>query len=249
MIAAALLGDALAFRSGRRYGPRLRAGRWGSRVGDERWAQGRRACSTASAGGACSAPGGWRSSAPSCPGWPARAGMPYRRFAPWNAAGVVTWVGGVGRRRLPGRRVVRDGLQLPRQGDRRGARPARCDRGDRAGRALARAATPTRRGRWRRGPRRCRRALADAAVRRAVLPAVHAASAPGWALLLNLGAGLALLFVVGLGAGLGDDARSCAPAGCPSSTTRSRRGSPSGAPTDVVDAGASARSRRCAARS
>ncbi|MBT8226523.1 MAG: DedA family protein, partial [Dactylosporangium sp.] len=37
MMAAAMAGDALAWRAGRRYGPRVRASRLGGRVGDERW--------------------------------------------------------------------------------------------------------------------------------------------------------------------------------------------------------------------
>ena len=52
----------------------------------------------------------------------------------------------------------------------------------------------------------------------------------GWALLLNLAAGLALLFVIGLGLSwlMGS---SCGRAGCRWSTTASRPGSPSGART------------------
>ncbi|MER7167373.1 DedA family protein, partial [Micromonospora sp. NPDC000207] len=37
MILAAVVGDSLAFRSGHRYGPRLRAGGFGARVGAARW--------------------------------------------------------------------------------------------------------------------------------------------------------------------------------------------------------------------
>jgi membrane protein DedA with SNARE-associated domain len=92
MIAAALLGDTLAFRSGRRYGPRLRSGRWGARIGYERW---RKAdAMLARLGGRAMFGARWlafvRTLAPRLAG---AAGMPYRRFAPWNALGVVTWVG------------------------------------------------------------------------------------------------------------------------------------------------------------
>ncbi|MDQ7909651.1 VTT domain-containing protein [Phytohabitans sp. ZYX-F-186] len=91
-IAAALLGDALAFRSGRRYGPRLRSGRWGVRIGYERWEKAD--AMLARLGGRAMFGARWvafvRTLAPRLAGG---AGMPYRRFAPWNALGVVTWVG------------------------------------------------------------------------------------------------------------------------------------------------------------
>jgi membrane protein DedA with SNARE-associated domain len=92
MIVAALTGDALAFRSGRRYGPRLRASRWGTRVGEARWQKAD--AMLARLGGRAMFGARWvafvRTLAPRLAG---SAGMPYRRFAPWNAAGVVTWVG------------------------------------------------------------------------------------------------------------------------------------------------------------
>jgi undecaprenyl-diphosphatase len=92
MIVAALTGDALAFRSGRRYGPKLRSGRWGARIGHERW---RKADAMLERlGGRAMFGARWvafvRTLAPRLAGG---AGMPYRRFAPWNALGVVTWVG------------------------------------------------------------------------------------------------------------------------------------------------------------
>lgn len=43
MTGAAVIGDTLAFRAGRRYGPRLRASGLGARIGPDRW---RRACRT-----------------------------------------------------------------------------------------------------------------------------------------------------------------------------------------------------------
>jgi membrane protein DedA with SNARE-associated domain len=92
MIGAALVGDALAFRSGRRHGARLRASRVGVRVGEERW---RKADAMVNRlGGRAMFGSRWlafvRTLAPRLAG---TAGMPYKRFAPWNAAGVVTWVG------------------------------------------------------------------------------------------------------------------------------------------------------------
>jgi membrane protein DedA with SNARE-associated domain len=92
MIAAALVGDTLAFRSGRRYGPRLRSGRWGARIGYERWQKAD--AMLARLGGRAMFGARWlafvRTLAPRLAGG---AGMPYRRFAPWNALGVVSWVG------------------------------------------------------------------------------------------------------------------------------------------------------------
>jgi membrane protein DedA with SNARE-associated domain len=92
MIVAALVGDTLAFRSGRRYGPRLRSGRWGARIGYERWQKAD--AMLARLGGRAMFGARWvafvRTLAPRLAGG---AGMPYRRFAPWNALGVVTWVG------------------------------------------------------------------------------------------------------------------------------------------------------------
>ncbi|MFI7427015.1 DedA family protein [Micromonospora sp. NPDC049836] len=92
MTAAAVIGDTLAFRAGRRYGPRLRASGLGARVGPHRW---RRADSLLERlGGRGVLAARWvafaRTLAPRLAG---AAGLPYRRFAPWNLAGVVSWVG------------------------------------------------------------------------------------------------------------------------------------------------------------
>ncbi|AVT40985.1 phospholipid phosphatase [Plantactinospora sp. BB1] len=93
MIVAAVLGDALAFRSGRRHGPRMRAGRWGSRVGERRWAKADAMLVRLGGRGVFAAR--WVAFARTLvPRLAGSAGMPYRRFAPWNLAGVVTWVGG-----------------------------------------------------------------------------------------------------------------------------------------------------------
>jgi Uncharacterized membrane-associated protein len=92
-ILAAAVGDTLAFRSGRRHGPRLRASRWGSRVGPARW---RRAdAMLGRLGGRAVLAARWVAFARTLvPRLAGSAGMPYRRFAPWNLAGVVSWVGG-----------------------------------------------------------------------------------------------------------------------------------------------------------
>ncbi|MGW3899064.1 DedA family protein [Micromonospora profundi] len=92
MIAAAVAGDTLAFRAGRRYGPKLRAG-LGHRVGPERW---RRAdAMLARLGGRGVFAARWVAFARTLvPRLAGSAGMSYRRFAPWNLAGVITWVGG-----------------------------------------------------------------------------------------------------------------------------------------------------------
>ncbi|PZG21304.1 phospholipid phosphatase [Micromonospora craterilacus] len=93
MILAAVAGDAVAFRSGRRYGLRLRASRWGARVGAHRWA--RADAMLARMGGRGVLTARWVAFARTLvPRLAGAAGMPYRRFAPWNLAGVVSWVGG-----------------------------------------------------------------------------------------------------------------------------------------------------------
>ncbi|GLY20489.1 hypothetical protein Misp04_02210 [Micromonospora sp. NBRC 101691] len=93
MIAAAVLGDSLAYRSGRRYGPRLRASRWGARVGPQRW--GRADAMLERLGGRGVFAARWVAFARTLvPRLAGAAGLPYRRFLPWNVGGVVTWVGG-----------------------------------------------------------------------------------------------------------------------------------------------------------
>ncbi|MCG5445262.1 DedA family protein [Micromonospora sp. NIE79] len=92
MIVAAVLGDGLAFRAGRRYGSRLRAG-LGHRVGPQRWA--RADAMLARLGGRGVFAARWVAFARTLvPRLAGAAGMPYRRFALWNLAGVVTWVSG-----------------------------------------------------------------------------------------------------------------------------------------------------------
>ncbi|BCJ63253.1 DedA family protein [Polymorphospora rubra] len=93
VIAAAVVGDALAFRAGRRYGPRLRASGFGARVGEERWARADRMLGRM--GGRGIAGARWVAFARTLvPRLAGSAGMSYRRFAPWNFVGVVSWVGG-----------------------------------------------------------------------------------------------------------------------------------------------------------
>lgn len=92
MIGAAMTGDALALRSGRRYGPRLRASRLGARVPVHHWERADRVLHRF--GGASAFVARWvpfvRTVLPRLVGG---AGLPYRRFVAWNAAGVVTAVG------------------------------------------------------------------------------------------------------------------------------------------------------------
>ena len=195
MIVAAVLGDGLAFRAGRRYGSRLRAG-LGHRVGPQRWA--RADAMLARLGGRGVFAARWVAFARTLvPRLAGAAGMPYRRFALWNLAGVVTWVGGsvlLGHlagesydtvSRLLGRAT---GAALAAAG-----RPGGCG----ARRSVA-------------GPQP--RPGAGAAVRAGALPPVRWLTArygvlfflvamrigPAWTLLLNLAAGLLLLFAAGL---------------------------------------------------
>jgi len=92
MLAAALAGDALALRSGRKYGPRIRASRLGSWVGDARWSRADQVLRRL--GGRSAFVARWlpfvRTLLPRLAG---SAGMSYRTFVPWNVAGVVTAVG------------------------------------------------------------------------------------------------------------------------------------------------------------
>ncbi|MFC8619261.1 DedA family protein [Micromonospora purpureochromogenes] len=92
MTGAAVMGDTLAFRSGRRYGPRLRASGLGTRVGPERWARADALLGRLGGRGVFAAR--WIAFARTLvPRLAGAAGLPYRRFAPWNLAGVTTWVG------------------------------------------------------------------------------------------------------------------------------------------------------------
>jgi membrane protein DedA with SNARE-associated domain len=93
MILAGLLGDSLGYLAGRRSGPRLRTSGLGRRVGARRWERteamfarhgGRAVCLARFVGFA-------RTLTPRLAG---TANLPYRRFLPWNAVGVVGCVTG-----------------------------------------------------------------------------------------------------------------------------------------------------------
>ncbi|MCF0094524.1 DedA family protein [Micromonospora sp. MH99] len=195
MIVSAFVGDALAFRAGRRFGPKLRAG-LGHRVGPERW---RRAdAMLARLGGRGVFAARWVAFARTLvPRLAGSAGMSYRRFAPWNLAGIVTWVGGsVLLGHLAGESYDTVSRLLGRA----------------TGAALALLAGllgVVLAGRWLgRNPDPVRALLSRAAA----LPPVRWLSArygvlfflvamrigPAWTLLLNLAAGLLLLFAAGL---------------------------------------------------
>ena len=91
-VAAAMAGDAWAFRSGRRYGARVRGSRLGRRVGPERWS--RADAMIERLGGRAMFGGRWVAFARTLiPRLAGSAGLSYRRMAPWNALGVTTWVG------------------------------------------------------------------------------------------------------------------------------------------------------------
>lgn len=93
MTGAAVIGDTLAFRAGRRYGPRLRASGLGARVGAERLHRADALLNRLGGRGVFAAR--WIAFARTLvPRLAGAAGMPYRRFAPWNVCGVTTWVGG-----------------------------------------------------------------------------------------------------------------------------------------------------------
>ncbi|WP_329111382.1 DedA family protein [Micromonospora sp. NBC_01699] len=93
MISSALVGDSVAFHSGRRHGPRIRASKWGRRIGAKRWAKADELL--ARRAGRAVLVARWIAYARTLvPRLAGSSGMPYRRFAPWNLAGVLSWVGG-----------------------------------------------------------------------------------------------------------------------------------------------------------
>jgi membrane protein DedA with SNARE-associated domain len=93
MVGAAMAGDALALRSGRKYGPRVRSSRFGARIGADRWAKADQILHRL--GGRSAFIARWvpfvRTLLPRLAG---SAGVRYRRYVGWNAAGVLTAVGG-----------------------------------------------------------------------------------------------------------------------------------------------------------
>ncbi|MFC7545845.1 DedA family protein [Plantactinospora sp. GCM10030261] len=109
-VAAAFAGDQLGFVEGRLAGDRVRRGRLGRRIGADRWARADELLMRR--GGPAVLVGRWmavvRTIVPRVAG---AAGLPYRRFVAYNAAGVVVWVpgtvllgyaGGASYARLPG---------------------------------------------------------------------------------------------------------------------------------------------------
>jgi membrane protein DedA with SNARE-associated domain len=92
LVGAAVAGDALALRSGRKYGPRVRASRFGRWVGPDRWAKADRVLHRF--GGRSAFLARWipfvRTLLPRLAGG---AGIRYRAFAPWNLPGAATAVG------------------------------------------------------------------------------------------------------------------------------------------------------------
>lgn len=196
MTGAAVIGDTLAFRAGRRYGPRLRASGLGARVGPHRWHKADELLDRLGGQGIFVAR--WvafaRTLAPRLAG---AAGLPYRRFAPWNLAGVVTWVGGsVLLGYLAGESYERVSHLLGRATGAVGVLLACLVAVVLAGRWLGRNPDPA-------------RALVS---RAAALPPLRWLRArygvlfvllttrigPAWTLLLNLATGLLLLFTAGL---------------------------------------------------
>lgn len=89
-VAAAIAGDSVGYEVGRRGGPALKASRLGRMVGDERWSRGEAFLERR--GGPAVMLGRWvgllRALVPAIAGM---AGMPYRRFLAYNAAGGTVW--------------------------------------------------------------------------------------------------------------------------------------------------------------
>lgn len=200
MITAAAAGDSLAFRAGRKYGPRLRASGLGRRVGARRWQRADELI--ARHGGRAMMIVRWvafaRTLAPRLAG---SSGMPYRRFLPWNLAGVAGWTStwvlagyaaGESYRRLSAVLGQATGAVV--------VLLAAVVALALIGRWLGRHHDPARALAVRAGSlpplRRLRRRYGTA------LGALSARIGDGWALVvLNLAAGLALLFALGLALG------------------------------------------------
>ncbi|WP_329103907.1 DedA family protein [Micromonospora sp. NBC_01699] len=91
---AAMLGDHVAFLEGRLVGPRLRRGRFGRRIDADRWERAERLLTTG--GGSAIVLGRWTPYVRTLvPRVAAVAGLPYRRFAVYDAAAVLVWVPGI----------------------------------------------------------------------------------------------------------------------------------------------------------
>ncbi|MGC0415805.1 DedA family protein [Embleya sp. AB8] len=93
---AAVVGDTLGYLSGRHRSERIRTGRLGRKVGEPRWERAEEMFTRGrGAGGVTVMLGRWVAFARTLlPRLAGAAGMPYRRFAPWNAVGVLVWVPG-----------------------------------------------------------------------------------------------------------------------------------------------------------
>jgi membrane protein DedA with SNARE-associated domain/membrane-associated phospholipid phosphatase len=93
MVAAGLVGDSLGYLAGLRSGPRLRTSGLGRRVGPRRWARADRMFDRYGGRAVCLARfiGFARTLVPRLAG---TTGLPYRRFLPWNAVGVLGCVTG-----------------------------------------------------------------------------------------------------------------------------------------------------------
>lgn len=91
LVAAGLLGDALAFSHGGRLGPRVRESRWVRRGGQRRWQ--RAEAMLVRRGGRAVLIARWIAFARTLmPRLVGMSGMRYRRFLPWDVVGVTTWV-------------------------------------------------------------------------------------------------------------------------------------------------------------
>jgi membrane protein DedA with SNARE-associated domain len=93
-VGAATLGDSVGYEVGRRLGPRLRASRLGTRIGEDKW---RRADDFLHRhGGKAVLLGRFTAILRALtPGIAGAARMPYlRTFLPWNVAGAVLWGAG-----------------------------------------------------------------------------------------------------------------------------------------------------------
>ncbi|GAB2657017.1 DedA family protein [Kribbella swartbergensis] len=90
-IAAAVLGDSAGYEIGRRFGPALRASRWGRLVGDRRWY--RADALLHRYGGRAVLLGRFTAGLRALvPGMAGMARMRYlHTFLPWNIAGAVAW--------------------------------------------------------------------------------------------------------------------------------------------------------------
>lgn len=93
LVGAALVGDSVGYLLGRRYGPRVRATRFGTWIGEHRWQRAERLLDAY--GGRAVFLGRWigfaRTLVPPLAG---ASGLRYGRFLAWDAAAVLTYVPG-----------------------------------------------------------------------------------------------------------------------------------------------------------